>query len=242
MSYLFHLFFYDPLYNALVFLIDIIPTADVGLAVIILTIFVKLILFPLSQKALETQTKVKGVQKEIDALKKQYQSKENREKLALETMAVYKRNNINPFAGFLTILIQIPLVFALYFIFSKGLPMIQVDLLYPFISIPPSPNMELLGVFNVAEKSIVAALLVGITQFFQAKFAFSGSGKIEIDPNNKSFSNDFMKGLQIQMKYVFPVIMTVVSASVIAVLPLYWIVGNLFMIGQELYLRKKKAI
>lgn len=243
-SFIFNTFFYNPLYNALVFLIDVLPGADVGLAVIILTIVVKLILFPLSQKALKTQVKLKIAQKEIDEIKKLY--KDDQKKMAEETISVYRKHEINPFAGFTTLLIQIPLVFALYFIFAKGgLPMINTQILYPFIHTPLNANMHLLGLFNVAEKSLVAAVLVGITQFFQARLSL-GSMEVtnsETKPfGQNDFKADFMKGLQIQMKYVLPVVMVLVSANLIAVVPLYWVVGNLFMIGQELYLRKQREI
>lgn len=241
-SYIFHTFFYNPLYNLLVLLIDVLPGADVGLAVVVLTIIVKFVLFPLSQKALKTQVKLKVVQKEIDEIKKQY--KEDQKKLAEETLNVYRKHNINPFAGFATLLIQIPLVFALYFIFAKGgLPSINTSILYSFISVPEMANMHFLGFFNVAEKSIVAAILVGITQFFQAKLSLGNQTLINKESKpfgQNDFKEDFVKGLHLQMKYVLPVVMVLVSANLIAVVPLYWIVGNLFMIGQEIYLRKHK--
>ncbi len=151
-------------------------------------------------------------------------------------LLVYKKYNINPFAGFLTLLIQIPVLFALYFIFYKGgLPVINTNILYSFITIPDVVNMKFLGIFDVSARSLVAALLVGITQFFQAKYALA---KQEI-PTEAGFKGDFVRGLHLQMKYVFPVIITVIAYSLISVVSLYWIVSNLFGIAQELYLRKK---
>jgi YidC/Oxa1 family membrane protein insertase len=235
-TYLYHLFFYDPLYNGLVFFIDILPYRDVGLAVLALTICVKLILFPLSQKALETQAKLKVVQKEIEEIKKLH--KDNQQAMAQATLDVYRKHKINPFAGFFTLLIQIPLVFALYFIFSRGgLPMINMDILYSFIPVPENPNMEFLGLINMAEKSVLLAVLVGITQFFQAKLSFGALAPAPV--GEASFKDDFMRGMQLQMKYILPIIMTVISLTLVSVVPLYWIVGNLFMIGQEIYFRRK---
>ncbi|MEN9647663.1 MAG: hypothetical protein RLY57_467 [Candidatus Parcubacteria bacterium] len=233
-SFIFHTFFYNPLYNSLVFLIDILPGADVGLAVVILTIGVKLVLFPLSQKALKAQASIKLAQKEIDEIKVKYA--DNREVLAREMLAVYKKYNINPFAGFLTLLIQIPVLFALYFIFYKsGLPVINTSILYHFTTIPDIVNMKFLGIFDVSARSLVAAVLVGITQAIQARYALS---KQEV-PTEAGFKGDFVRGLHIQMKYVFPVMITLIAYSLISVVSLYWIVSNLFGIGQELYLRKK---
>lgn len=239
-SFLYNTFFYNPLYNGLVFFIDILPTADVGLAVVLLTLVVKLLLFPLSQKAIETQIKLKGVQAEIDEIKKLY--KDNKEEQAKAIMEVYRKHKVNPFAGFLTLLIQIPLVLALYFIFAKGgLPMIRAELLYSFISIPDSPNMLFLGLISMSERSVLLAVLVGISQFFQAKLSFAEMPMFNEKPKSgagPSFKTDLMKGMQLQMRYILPIIMTVFSLSLIAVVPLYWFVGNLFMIGQEIYFRK----
>ncbi len=233
-SYIYNTFFYNPLYNGLVFLIDVLPGADVGLAVIILTIIVKLVLFPLSQKALKAQAAVKLAQKDIDEAKKKHA--DNREALAKEMLVIYKKYNINPFAGFVTLLIQIPVLFALYFIFYKGgLPMINADILYSFVPNPEFVNMQFLGIFDVSARSVVAALLVGITQYFQAKYALA---KQEI-PTEAGFKGDFIRGLHIQMKYVFPVIITVIAYSLLSVVSLYWIVSNLFGIGQELYLKRR---
>jgi YidC/Oxa1 family membrane protein insertase len=232
-SFIYNTFFYNPLYNTLVFLIDVLPGADVGLAVVILTILVKLVLFPLSQKALKAQASIKLAQKEIDNIKVKYA--DNRELLAKEMLAVYKKYNINPFAGFLTLLIQIPVLFALYFIFYKGgLPVINTSILYSFTTIPDIVNMKFLGIFDVSTRSLVAAILVGITQFFQARYALA---KQEV-PQEAGFKGDFVRGLHIQMKYVFPVMIALIAYSLISVVSLYWIVSNLFGIGQELYLRR----
>jgi YidC/Oxa1 family membrane protein insertase len=234
-SSFFHTFFYDPLYNGLVFLIDVLPGADVGLAVIILTILVKLILFPLSQKALKTQAILKFVQKEIEEIKIKY--KEDRQKMTHEILAVYKKNNVNPFAGFLTLFIQIPVLLALYWMFYKGLPIINVDILYSFVQIPDVVNMKLLNLFDLSQRSLVAAILVGVTQFIQVKLSLPQLS----NSNETGLKADFAKSMHMNMKYVLPVILAFVSYSLIAVVSVYWIVSNLFMIGQEVYLRKTKT-
>ncbi|TSC72773.1 MAG: putative 60 kDa inner membrane insertion protein, partial [Parcubacteria group bacterium Gr01-1014_70] len=68
----FKIVFYQPLYNGLVFLMDIIPGADAGIAVILLTVIVKLVLFPLSKRSIETQFSMRRFQPELDELKKKY--------------------------------------------------------------------------------------------------------------------------------------------------------------------------
>jgi len=225
-----------PLYNALVALIDISPFGSVALAVVVLTIIVKLILFPLSISSIKTQLKMKVIQKPLKEIQAKY--KDNREELGRKMLELYRDNNINPFAGFFLILIQIPVIFALYWVFARGgLPTINADLLYSFIPFPDNANMNIFGFINVGEsKSFVLAFLAAITQFFQAKFSFPKQEPKK--EGEQSFQDDLMRGMSVQVKYILPVIIFGISYTLISVVALYWTVSNLFGIAQELYVRK----
>jgi YidC/Oxa1 family membrane protein insertase len=109
---------YAPLLNALAFLVSIVPWGDVGIAVIILTIFVKTILFPLSQRSIESQIKMNLLAPELKKIKDGGASKEEQAK---QTFELYKQHKTNPFSGCLLVLIQIPIIFALYYVFLKGI-------------------------------------------------------------------------------------------------------------------------
>ncbi|MDO8482972.1 MAG: membrane protein insertase YidC, partial [bacterium] len=125
---------YVPLYNGLVFLMDVVPWADVGISVIIFTFLVKLALFPVSQKAVRTGLQMRTFEGDIAALKERH--KDDREAHARATMAFYKEKNINPFSSIFLAFIQIPIILGLYFVFySGGLPDIKTDLLYSFVSV-----------------------------------------------------------------------------------------------------------
>src|SRR4051812_38944032 len=115
MSFLYHTFFFDPLYNALILLFKLLPWADAGLVVIILTTLVRLILFPLSRKAVLTQVRMNEVAPELEKIKEKYKDKP--EEQAKKTLELYREKKINPFSGILVILIQLPVIFALYRIF-----------------------------------------------------------------------------------------------------------------------------
>ena len=115
MSYLYHLFFFDPLYNALMLLFKVLPWADAGIIVIILTILVRSAIFPLSRKAVLTQVKMAEIGPELEAIKEKY--KDKAEEQARRTLALYKEKGVNPFSGILVIIIQIPIILALYQIF-----------------------------------------------------------------------------------------------------------------------------
>jgi len=237
MKALFNEVLYRPLYNALVGLIDILPHADIGFAVIVLTLIVKIILFPLSKKAIQTQLVLKQIEKPLKALREEY--KDNPQELAKKTLEMYRENNLNPFAGIFLVLIQLPVVIALYLVFAgAGLPTINPELLYSFIAVPGSIQTTFLGFIDlVSNKSIIVALLVLITQAVQVRFSLPPHNPSDTDDKGK-FAQDFMKGLHFQMKYILPIITGVISYTLISVVGLYWIVGNIFSTLQEIYFRR----
>lgn len=233
---LFHTVVYDPLYNALVFLISIVPGADVGIAVILLTVFVKLLLFPLAHKVARTQVVIKRIQPQLDALKEKF--KNNKQEQTLKTLALYKENRINPFFGFLVILIQLPIILGLYWVFYKGgLPVINMDLLYSFVNGSVIPNMTFIGITDMAAKSLVLALLAGVTQFINMRIIMPSAPKKKED-GKASIKDDIARSMHVQMKYVMPIIITVVAYTISSAVALYWVTSNIFSIGQELFVRR----
>ena len=157
---------YKPLINALAFLVSIVPYGDVGLAVIILTILVKLILFPLSQKAIESQAAMNVLAPELKKIKESGKSKEEQARLTFE---LYKEHKTNPFSGCLLVLVQIPIIFALYYVFFKGINF-DSSLLYSFVPAPENVNMIFLGILDLSQKSLILAILAGVSQYLQAHF------------------------------------------------------------------------
>lgn len=226
-------FIYAPLYNGLIFLMDVIPWADAGVAVIIFTIIVKLILFPLSYRSVKTQLEMKRIEPELNAVKQKYTDKQEQ---ARAIMALYKEKNINPFSGFFLILIQLPIIFALYSIFyNGGLPSVHGELLYSFVAIPDFVNMEFLGLLDIAKKSVILSLLAAATQYFQIRYSMPIVPK---KTENATFKDDLARTMSLQMRYMLPVVVFFISYSISSVIALYWTVSNLFAIGQELYIRK----
>lgn len=229
-----HNVFYDPLYNALVFLISAVPGGDIGLAVILLTIIVRFILFPLGKKAVESQIRMNQIQPELQKIKELYPTKEEQAK---KTMELYKKYKLNPFSGCLLLLIQLPIIIALYQVFMKGFSF-NTDILYRFVHVPEIMNDKFLGLIDMHAHSIALALLAGITQYFQAVIAERRSPK-PVEGAKKSFQNDLAKSMNTQMKYVFPFVVALISYNVSAAVALYWVTTNLFTIGQELWIQKK---
>lgn len=226
---------YEPLLNALAFLISIVPGGDVGIAIIILTLLVKIALYPLSQRSLEGQAKMAILAPELNKIKQGGASKEEQAK---QTFDLYKKHKANPFSGCLLVLIQIPIIFALYYVFSKGISF-HDGVLYSFITAPSDMNMHFLGLINIGEKSLLLAVLAGASQYLQAHFMPKPVGQ---SGEAGSFQESFSKSMHLQMKYFFPVIVAFIAYSVSGALALYWITSNLFAVGQQLYAKKKHPV
>ena len=238
MSFLFHNFFYAPLYNGLILFINIIPFHNVGLAVILFTCIIKIIIFPLSQQSIKTQFEMKQIEPEINDLKIKH--KDNKQIQAEKTMQLYKEKGINPFAGVLSMLIQLPVLIALYWVFLKGgLPKIDQTTIYSFTKIPDIINMNFFGI-SVADKSLIFALFVAIAQFLQMQIVMPKTSKSSEKIDKKSsFTDELAKSMNMQMKYVMPILMFFIAKSFPLVVSLYLITSSLFAIGQELYVRSK---
>ena len=246
-SYIYNSLIYQPLYNGLVFLMDIIPWADAGIAIIVLTLIVKLILFPLSKKAITTQLRMKGVEPELALIKEKY--KEDKQEQARQTMGLYKKQGINPFSSILLIFIQLPVIFALYKVFlSSGLPSINTDLLYHFISVPAIVNIKFLNLIDIAGKSLILAIIAGVSTYIQIRFSLPPKPKVApatgsvptptSTSKTSSFKDDLARSMNIQMRYIFPVLAFFISWSISGAIALYWITSNIFTIGQEIVIRR----
>lgn len=230
-------FIYNPLYNGLILLTNLLPFLDAGTLIVLFTLLVKLVLYPISKKAVRTQALMKELEPELRAIKNTY--KDDKQKQAIETMNLYKKKEINLFSSILLLVIQIPIIFALYKIFySNGLSDIHTDILYSFVQAPGVISMSFLGLLDITEKSVVLALFAAISQYFQIKLSVPASPKLA--PGEKpSFQDDLARNMQTQMKYVFPVMIFFISQHLPAGLAIYWTTSNLFMIAQEIYIRRQ---
>jgi len=232
--YLYTNFIYNPLYNGFVFLSGALPFLDIGIVIILFTIIVKLILFPISKKAVRTQALMKLVEPELNLIKEKY--KDDKQAQALKIMNFYKEKQINPFSSIFLLFIQLPIIFALYRIFYNGFSPVHIDLLYSFIHAPETISTIFLGFVDVTSKSWFMAAIAAISQFFQIKLSVPALAPRKDKP---SFSDDFARNMQVQMKYVLPIMIFFISANIASALALYWITSNLFTIGQELVVRKQ---
>ncbi len=213
-----------------------LPFFDAGMIVIIFTVIVKLILLPLSIRASHAQIKMKSTEKDLAIIKEKY--KDNKEEQSKKTMEYYKENGINPFSSIIILIIQVPILIGLYRIFLRsGLPNINTTLLYSFVVAPVSVNMVFLHFVNISQKSIILAIIAGLTSYFQVSLSSGGNKKT--DTPSSGMQGDLAKAMSMQMKYFFPILMVFIAYTISSAVALYLITSNLFAIGQELYIRKK---
>ena len=200
-----------------------------GLAIIALTLLIRLILWPSFQKSLKSQKALQQLQPKLDEIKEKY--KGDQEAQAKATMEMYKENKVNPLSSCLPLLVQLPILIALYRVFLVGLNGEFGSDLYSFVANPGPINAEFLGLVDLTKRSYLFAALAGIFQFVQSKM---------MAPKNKPASGDKLAGLMsTQFTYFMPIITVIISIQLPAGLSLYWAVTTLFAIGQQYYIMKK---
>jgi len=239
-SFIYQTFFYKPLLNALIILINAVPGHDVGVAVVILTIAVKFMIFPFQHKGMIVQKKIKKIEPEVDKIKKEHKSDPQIQ--SQKIMALYKEHGINPFAGFVGMLIQIPVIIALYRVFMSGLDF-DLEKVYSFVIVPSIDIVQtkFLGLIDLTQTNYVLATLAGISQFFQISFSnpFAGQEKVKQDRVKEDFKGELMKNMGTQMKYIMPFFVFFVVLKFTAIIGLYWTTMNVFAIIHELIVRNK---
>lgn len=231
----FHTAIFVPLYNGLVALISVVPNYDVGLATIALTLVVKLLLYPVAREATRTQIAMKKLAPKLEELKIKYKDKEQQAKKMLE---LYKEHHIHPLSGLVPILVQLPIIIGLYWVFLQGhLPEVDTALLYSFTPVPSEVNMIFLGLVNLAVSSLVLAVLAGVSQMAYAWLASPVPEPAKPDAA-PSFQNDFARSMSLQMRYVLPLIVGFIAYQASAGVALYLTASNLFSIAQEYWVRR----
>ena len=226
---IFNIILYQPLLNVLVLLYLYLPGSDFGLAVISLTIIIKLILYPLGVKSIRSQRDLAALQPKIKELQNKY--KDNKEQQTKEIMSLYKTEGINPFSGCLPLLIQLPILLALYRVFWVSFDASQAHLLYSFVKVPEVFNTTFLGIVDLSSPNIILAILAGVFQFIQIKTSMP-----KIKPGKSLNTSEKM---QKQMQFFMPAFMVIILLNLPSAIGLYWVTTTIFTIGQQYMIFKK---
>jgi YidC/Oxa1 family membrane protein insertase len=235
MSGIFHTLLYQPLFNIFVGLYNVIP--DVGLTILIITILVKLALYPLTTSSIKAQKSLTELQPKLAALKVQY--KDNQQQLAQETMKLYKEHKVNPFGSCLPILIQIPVFLALYWVLQRGMASQNFEALYSFVQNPGTINTVTLGFLDLKNPNAFLAVLAGLSQYWQAKMMSTKRPPKTAGVGAKD--EDMMATMNKQMMYMLPVMTVLIGLKLPGGLSLYWFLSTVLTgLQQEIIFRKSK--
>ena len=205
------------------------PGHSVGWAIILLTVAVRILLWAPNSKALKSQLYMRSHQEELKKLNERYDNPQERAKAQ---MAYYKQHGINPMAGCLPMLIQLPILYILYLVFIAGLHDVRPDLLYSFTPHPDIVNAHFFGIDLAGKDRFFLPVVAALLQFVQTRY----NQKLMPLPSGK---NDPAAMMTKQMMYLFPAMTYFIGSTLPAGLSLYWATATLFQIGQQHYVTKK---
>lgn len=235
MMSLFHTILYQPIFNFFVGLYNVIPGHDVGLVIIIITVIVRAIIYPLTSKSIKAQKSVQELQPKVDAIKKEYANDQQKQAAAL--MAVYKDNKVNPFASCLPLLIQLPILIALYTVLRDTLMADKFAAeLYSFVTNPGTLNSVSFGFLDLSQKNYILAVLAGAATFWQTRMMLSKQPPKNAGTGAKDES--MMATMNKQMMYFMPVMTAFICISLPSGLALYWLFSTLLTIAQQAFLMR----
>lgn len=237
LSFVYTELLWRPLFNVLVGLTSAIPGHYMWVSIVLVTALVRLILLPLSLKqahqAQKNQGKMAGLQAELAAIKKQHP--DDKQKQSAATMTAYRKAGVNPASGCLVLLIQLPILIALYRVFLTHIGPESAHLLYSFVHLPEMVNLSFLGA-TLDQPSLRLAIVAGVMQFIQVRF-FSPTPT----PSPAAADDDsakVMASMQRNMAYIFPAMTVFISLRLPSALALYWIISITFAIVQQKVLQK----
>ncbi len=225
---MFQTFIYIPLLNALVGFYNTVALQDLGMAIIFLTLAIRVIFLPLFYKGAKSQTLMQKLQPEIKKI--QHNHKDDKEKQAKAMMDLYKAHNVNPFSGFLMILIQLPVLIGLYQVFLEGISPETMVKLYSFISVPEQLNSTFLHLIDLQKPNIIMVILAAAAQYWQ--------GSVSMPKIEKGQELSTAEQMGQQMIFMGPIITLVILVTMPAAIGLYWLVTSLFSIIQQIYINK----
>lgn len=235
MKALFTTILYQPLINLFVGLYGLIP--DLGVIILLVTILSKVVLYPLTTKSIRSQRILSELQPKLEALKKEF--KDDQQKLATETMKMYREHKINPLSSCLPLLIQLPIFIALYYVLQAVIKSDQFNLLYPFVHNPETIKTITLGFLDLHKPSVVLAILAGASQFWQAKTMIAKQPKPAADSTSTADSMSSM--MNKQMLYFMPILTVIIGWRLPAGLTLYWFFSTVLTVFQQMYVLRHDA-
>jgi len=217
MAGLFNSYVYEPLLSVLLFIYNSVAFSDLGVAIILLTVLIRVVLFPLFYKGAKDQAIMQKLQPHIKKL--QIDHKDDKERQAKELLDLYKKYSFNPFFGIFSVLIQLPIFFALFKLFGSELGNLGLA------------STMMFGVINLGTKGVVLPAIAAGLQYIQGKLSLP---MVKAEGKENSFAS-----MAKTMIYIGPILTVLIFSNLPSALSVYWIISSLFAIGQQIYINKK---
>lgn len=219
MSGFFNTFLYQPILASLIYIYNTVAFHDLGIAIVLLTIAVRVVLFPVFYKSAKDQALMQRLQPHIKKI--QLDHKDDKERQAKEMLELYKKYKLNPFSGFLLLLLQLPVFIILFQVLSKEL------------SGTAFASTTLLGILDLGTKGYVMPVLAAAMQYLQGKLTMGNVKPSAADKDNP------MASMTNTMMVMGPALTFFVLLNLPSALGLYWLVSSLFSVLQQIYINKR---
>lgn len=240
---MFFTLFTQPILNALVWLYGVLPWADMGVTIVVFTVLVKCVLWPLNAKALKGQKAMQTIQPKLKALQVEY--KDRPQELTQATIQLYKQERVNPFASCLPILIQLPILLAMFHALRLVVGGESVGAMYGFLSHPEQIRLVSFGVLDLTKHSYVLAVLTGVAQFFQTRMMsavrpltekqknlLKGAGDAQ-EVKSAVGDEDMAQAVTRSMTYTLPLVTVIAGATISSGVVLYWLASTVMAVLQQ---------
>ncbi len=224
------IFFYQPLYNLFIVIVNFIPGHNVSVAIVVLTVLSRLALIPMKRKGLESQLKQRELQPEIKRIQTEHKNDRQAQNLAM--MELFRNKGVHPASGCLPIIAQSVVLIALYSVFRHGVE--QYDQLYSFVAPPQSYDVTFLWLRDITapDNLFILPVAAGLSMFLLSR------SYLATMPTSTN-SNDMASVMSKQMMYMTPVLTVFFARQFAAALSLYWVVGSLIDWYQQVSVARK---
>lgn len=242
MMWLYNEILFRPILNLLIWLYVTLPGADLGIAIIVLTIIIKLILYPFTVAQIKQQRALQSMQPKIAEIRNRL--KGDKEAQAKELMELYRKDKVNPAASCLPLVIQLPVFIALYQALRVGLQSQSLSMLYSFVPNPGTIHAVLFGMADLTKPNYILAVLAAGVQFWQTWMMMKQTGTttpppVEVKGDKGAKDEDMSAMINKQMMYVMPIMTLIIGIKLPGGLTLYWFVMSLLTVAQQYWLMRK---
>lgn len=224
----------QPVFNLLIFFYTVIP--DIGVAIFLVTVSIRLALWPLSRQSLRAQKALQEIQPKVERIKHEHKGDLQAQQRAM--MELYKKENVNPASSCLPTLLQLPILIAVYQVFQDGFKPESLDMLYSFVARPLSLDPLFLGIpyFDMSKPIILFAVLAAVAQYFMTKMLVTKKQPNVAGGKDEGASAMINK----QMLYMMPVLTIVFGFTLPGGVSFYWLLTTLIQVLQQYMIFHKK--